>query len=143
MKKLFFLVFVVGALAIVLVSCQENAPMEAPMQQEMGMESLSKTSRTMIWADGALYRSVVTPATFKGNGDAYDQLYLGSFKDDIALISEAKPGDRDYNGGRWHLNVLKEGLGAKYVNASSDAELDLSDFEATGNYFECPLQPIN
>ena len=97
----------------------------------------------MIWADGALYRSVVTPATFKGNGDAFDQLYLGSFKDGIALISESKPGDRDYNGGRWHLNVLKEGLEAKYANASSDAELDLSDFEATGNYFECPLQPIN
>ena len=142
MKKLFLFVPVIGILAFVLVSCQEETPMEAPMNTDTGVSSLGKTGRTVIWADGFLYRSVVTPATFKGNGHAYDQLYAGSFKDGIALISESKPGDKDYNGGRWHLNVLKEGLGSKYLNASADTDLDISDFEATGNYFECPLQPM-
>ena len=112
------------------------------MNSDTGLAPLGKTGRAVIWADGALYRSVVTPATFKGNGDAYDQLYAGSYKDGITLISESKPGDRDYNGGRWHLNVLKAGFETKYLGASSDTELDPGDFEATGNYFECPLQPM-
>jgi hypothetical protein len=100
--------------------------------------------RTHAWVDGILFRSVVTPATFNPESDPFDELYAGAnFYDGVGLISEAKPGDQDYNGGRWHLNVLKEGVDPnKYSHATSVEELDLNDFVSTDMYFECPLLPI-
>ena len=107
--------------------------------------SFSKANpRPQTWADGELFDGVVTPATFKPESDPFDELYTGGngFKDGVPLISESKPGDQDYNGGRWHLNVLKAGVDPdKYANATGDADLDLNDFESTDNYFECPLLP--
>jgi hypothetical protein len=102
------------------------------------------TQRPTAWADGEVYQSLVTPATFKPTSGNFDELYAGGngFKDGIPLISESKPGDRDYNGGRWHLNVLKEGVDPdKYMHADSVEDLDLDDFESTSDYFECPLLP--
>jgi hypothetical protein len=62
--------------------------------------------------------------------------------DGVPLISDSKPGDRDYNGGRWHMNVLKDGVSpSKYSNVCRVEDLDLNDFESTGNYFSCPLLP--
>lgn len=102
----------------------------------------SSVGRTTVWADCELFGSVVTPATFNPNSTLFDQLYAASFKDGVGLISDSKPGDADYNGGRWHMNALKSGVPAdKYANACSVEELDLNDFESTGNYFECPLLP--
>jgi hypothetical protein len=100
--------------------------------------------RPQTWVDGELFNGVVTPATFDPESDPFDELYAGGsgFKDGVPLISESAPGDQDYNGGRWHRNVLKLEVDAdKYVNASSVAELDLNDFVSTADYFECPLLP--
>ncbi len=102
--------------------------------------------RTQAWVDGEVYRSVVTPATFDPANGNFDELYTGGngFLDGIGLISDAAPGDTDYNGGRWHLNVLKEGVDPdKYANADSVDDLDMNDFESTDVYFECPLLPGN
>ena len=58
------------------------------------------------------------------------------------MISESGPGDTDYNGGRWHLNVLKGSVDpGKYSNACKLADLDMADFMSTDEYFECPLLP--
>ena len=100
--------------------------------------------RPQTWVDGELFNGVVTPATFDPESDPFDELYAGGngFKDGVPLISESKPGDTDYNGGRWHQNVLKlEVDPAKYADASSVEDLDLADFVFTDNYFECPLLP--
>ncbi|MCH7717076.1 MAG: hypothetical protein IH876_13160 [Gemmatimonadetes bacterium] len=100
--------------------------------------------RPHSWVDGELFAGVVTPATFNPASDPFDELYAGGngFKDGVPLISESKPGDPDYNGGRWHLNVLKEGVDLdKYENADRVEDLDLDDFESTDSYFECPLLP--
>ncbi len=100
--------------------------------------------RPQAWVDGELFAGVVTPATFNPESDPFDELYMGGngFKDGVPLISESKPGDQDYNGGRWHLNVLKDGVDLdKYANADSLDDLDLADFESTDMYFECPLLP--
>jgi len=81
---------------------------------------------------------------FRPHTDPFDELYAGGngFNDGVPLISESKPGDRDYSGGRWHMNVLKSGVNpTKYVNACRVEDLDLADFESTSNYFECPLLP--
>ena len=87
----------------------------------------------------------MTPATFNPESDPFDELYTGGengFKDAAPHISESKPGDQDYNGGRWHRNDLKAGVGPnKYANACKVEDLDLSDFNSTDIYFECPLLP--
>ena len=76
--------------------------------------------RPQTWVDGELFDGVVTRATFDPAKGRFDELYKGGsgFKDGVPLISESKPGDQDYNGGRWHLNLLKTGVDPdKYMNA--------------------------
>lgn len=97
--------------------------------------------RPETWVDGERFAGVVTPATFDPASGNFDELYMctdgSTFKDGVPLISESGPGDQDYNGGRWHLNVS--------VNcdptADSVEDLDLGDFTPTSMYFECPLLP--
>lgn len=100
--------------------------------------------RPQTWVDCERFDGVVTPATFKPESDPFDELYAGGngFLSGVPLISESKPGDADYNGGRWHKNVLKEGVDPnKYAGACSVEDLDLDDFEDAEEYFECPLLP--
>lgn len=106
----------------------------------------SKKPQPPIYGDCDVYSGIVNKATFKPESDPFDELYaLGDglfFKDGIPLISESKPGDQDYNGGRWHLNVLADPANAgKYANACSVEDLDLGDFHDTGMYFSCPMRP--
>lgn len=105
----------------------------------------SKRPQPPIWADCIEYSGIVVPATFRPESDPFDELYAmpdATFKDGIPLISDSKPGDQDYNRGRWHMNVLKAGVDpAKYASACQAEDLDLSDFESTDNYFGCPLRP--
>ena len=152
MKKVFLAVFAMTLL--LAVGCSEGDDMQDDMQllqeQELTLfETLSndvtisaKRPRPTIWADCMKYSGVVVPATFKPESDPFDELYMiptGS-KDGVNLISDSKPGDQDYNGGRWHLNVLKDGVSAdKYANACSEEDLDLNDFVSTDNYFGCPM----
>jgi hypothetical protein len=114
----------------------------------LGFASIAEASgplgRATVWVDGELFGTVVTPAVFDPANGPYDELYVcgnGTFKDDVPLISEAKPGDQDYNGGRWHLNTLKDG---RTCNAGADSveDLTLDDFQSEDMYFECPLLPM-
>ena len=102
--------------------------------------------RPETWVDGELFAGVVTPATFNPASGNFDELYMGGngFNDGVPLISESKPGDQDYNGGRWHKNILKDGVDPnKYANVDSvdHPDFDLDDWESTEEYFECPLLP--
>ncbi len=135
--------------SLVILGCQsESNSVNAPEAKSgiSGDNSFAKggpLGRPNIWADDELFESVVTPATFKPQSDPFDELYAANFKDGVGLISDSKPGDPDYNGGRWHMNVLKGGVDPnKYSDASRVEDLDLIDFESTGNYFECPLLPL-
>jgi hypothetical protein len=55
-----------------------------------------------FYVDGARYRTIATPTDLSGTGapaSSFDRIYaLGG---SLANVAEAKPGDRDYNGGRW------------------------------------------
>ena len=55
-----------------------------------------------FYVDGAQYRTIGTPTDLSGTGapaDSYDVIYaLGG---SLANVAESKPGDQDYNGGRW------------------------------------------
>ena len=105
--------------------------------------------RPQTWVDGELFDGVVTPATFDPASTPFDELYAGGngFKKNglgerVPLISESKPGDQDYNGGRWHMNVLRGDVDPdKYEDATSVEDLDLADFDSMDRYFECPLLP--
>ena len=101
-------------------------------------------SRPETWAGCERFAGVVTPNSLPVEG-RFDPLYMmpgHTFKDGVPLISAFKPGDGNYNGGRWHLYVLKEGVDAsKYSNACRVEDLGLNDFQPTAKYFTCPLLP--
>lgn len=113
----------------------------------MGIHSVQAQGpnpRPATWADCERFDGVVTNTHFDPTAGNFDELYAGGngFRDGVPLISESKPGDRDYNGGRWHLNTLKAGVDpAKYANACRVEDLNLADFQSTDQYFECPLLP--
>ena len=99
--------------------------------------------RPQSWADCELFDGVVTPTDLPVKGN-FDELYVSpaGFRDGVNLISDSKPGDADYNGGRWHMNVLKGSVDpAKYAGSCTVEDLDLGDFNSTDNYFVCPLLP--
>jgi hypothetical protein len=100
--------------------------------------------RPQTWADCEKFDGLVTRTDFRPENGNFDELYMNpnGYRDGVPLISDSKPGDADYNGGRWHVNVLKPGVNpGKYANACRVEELDPADFTSTGNYFECPLLP--
>jgi len=108
-------------------------------------EAAAKSTKSLaIWADCEGFSTLGTPTSFKPTAGNFDELYnMGNFKDGLGAISESKPGDQDFNGGRWHVNSLKEGVDpTKYLDACSVEDLDLNDFESTDTYFECPLLPV-
>lgn len=102
--------------------------------------------RPTIWADCQLFDGIVTPGEFDGTSGPFDELYAGGngFSGGAPLISDSKPGDADYNGGRWHLNVLKDTVDPdKYSSACTVEDLDLNDFMSKPKYFQCPMIPLN
>ena len=55
-----------------------------------------------FYIDGVRYRTIATPTDLSGTGapaSSFDRIYaLGS---GLINVAEAKPGDTDFNGGRW------------------------------------------
>ncbi len=113
-----------------------------------------------FYVDGAVYRTVGTPTDLSGTGapdSAFDTLY--DFSGAQALnVATAAPGDRDFNGGRWRVQVLgfPQGYAAALATGDangngvidSDAELALAFDNGTavvagpGPSFECPVIPV-
>jgi hypothetical protein len=83
-----------------------------------------------FYIDGARYRTVGTPTDFSDTGapaSTYDKLYaLGG---GLINVAEAKPGDRDFNGGRWMVLPITwastpvQLTSAEQVEAYADAGL--------------------
>jgi len=154
MKKLLSLILF-STVFLIATSCSVNEANDTDFSkeaneslvQQLSKNSLAKGKRPQppIWADCRVYSGIVVPATFKPNSDSFDELYVmpgAMFYGEVPLISDSKPGDKDYNGGRWHLNVLKDGVDtAKYAEACKMEDLDPADFDSTPDYFECPLRP--
>ena len=141
MRRLNFVLGVFISLAV-FTGCNSNemADKAAEIHNDAALTSLKKSPA--IWADCEMFATKGTNTSFK-NGP-FDELYNGAnFANGLGAISESKPGDMDFNGGRWHVNTLKAGVDPnKYINACSVEDLDLNDFESTDVYFECPLLPL-
>ena len=146
----------IGIVALALPGCSSNDVTSAGSNStEFVSAGVTGTSdsqgaanralpRPQTWVDCELFDGLVTNASFDPSSGNFDELYAGGtgFKNGAPLISESGPGDQDYNGGRWHVNVLKGSVAAdKYANACKVEDLDLSDFMSTSDYFECPLLP--
>jgi hypothetical protein len=109
----------------------------------------------LIWADGMAYKTVGTPTTLPGHGPK-DGLYVFDNLMGQHAVSESKPGDMDYNGGRWQVYVLaftEEGLAVHDADDDGMADFELTSWEdvqthiglghieqlAMGPSLECPL----
>ncbi|HEV8280297.1 MAG TPA: hypothetical protein VGQ02_00435 [Candidatus Limnocylindrales bacterium] len=100
-----------------------------------------------FYVDGSLYRTVGTPTDLSGTGPpahSYDTIYaLGG---DLLNVAEAKPGDRDYNGGRWmvraiewHTSPTQLTSAEQVLAAEADGDLTIGGVVKS---FECPVIKI-
>jgi hypothetical protein len=77
-----------------------------------------------FYVDGDLYRTVGTPTDLFGTGapeSTYDIIYaLGG---DLMNVAESKPGDRDFNGGRWLVLPITWADGVGPVQFTNDGDI--------------------
>ncbi|HEV8697960.1 MAG TPA: hypothetical protein VGQ89_09720 [Candidatus Limnocylindrales bacterium] len=101
-----------------------------------------------FYVDGTLYRTVGTPTDFTNTGapaSTYDRIYaLGA---GLRNVAEAKPGDRDFNGGRWAVYPVTWNVTP--VQYTSDAQLlaaaaagDVTIASTPVRLFFCNVAPI-
>jgi hypothetical protein len=101
-----------------------------------------------FYVDDARYRTLGTPTDFSGTGaseSSFDRIYvLGG---ELINVAEAKPGDRDFNGGRWMVlpvtwHVAPVQLtNAEQVEAYASAGM-LTIADEPVKEFLCPVIPV-
>jgi hypothetical protein len=94
-----------------------------------------------IYAHDVAYRTVGTPTSLptKAPGHSFDILYHFPDCDDCDAVSDAAPGDADFNGGRW-IVVDAYGITSQLTNAE-DVEAYATSLMVTDTRLECPLIP--
>jgi len=94
-----------------------------------------------IYAHDVAYRTVGTPTDFPDQGN-FDTIYvLGG---ELANVSDAAPGDMDYNGGRWEVRPITwvsispmQFTNAEDIHAAAQAgQIEIGEVVKR---FECPL----
>ena len=108
MRRIAFLLTIIGFLLSVAA-----APVAAG-----GPPSLS------FYVDGERYRTIGTPTDFADTGApdfSYDRIY--ALGDGLINVAEAKPGDRDFNGGRWLVYPVIWADGVTPVQYTNDADI--------------------
>lgn len=114
-----------------------------------------------IWANGALYDTVLTPTSFNlpplHSTDVIFSFMMSGLQGQRS-VAEAAPKDRNYNGGRWAVKMVTftdlgkavhDPDGDDSVNFELKSAADVFAHEALGHliimdttiYFECPLLP--
>jgi hypothetical protein len=113
-----------------------------------------------IWVDGLLYGTVLTPTDLPQKGK-FNKIY--NFDNSGLMgqraVADAKPGDKDYRGGRWEVYLVTfteagiavhdpDGDGVVNFELMSDAEvlhhaMDLGHLVISGpvKWFVCPVIP--
>jgi hypothetical protein len=95
-----------------------------------GIAAAGGPPKLSFYIDDVRYRTVGTPTDFSGTGapaSTYDTIYaLGA---GLANVADAKPGDQDFNGGRWAVRPITwnttpvQLTNAEQVQAWADAGL--------------------
>jgi hypothetical protein len=79
---------------------------------------------TAFYVDDVLYRTVGTPTDLSRTGapaHTYDTIYeLGG---GLMNVAESKPGDRDYNGGRWMVLPVTWAAGVTPIQFTNDGQV--------------------
>ncbi len=91
-----------------------------------------------VYAHDTLYGSVVAPNSLPAKGN-FDELYVFPGPGGFTIVSDAAPGDQNYNGGRWHVNMVM-GAAEQFTNAEDVLASGLT-IVSTETYFSCPLLP--
>jgi hypothetical protein len=77
-----------------------------------------------FYVDDVRYRTVGTPTDFFGTGapaSTYDKIYaLGP---GLINVADAKPGDTDFNGGRWAVYPITWAEGVTPMQATNDGQI--------------------
>lgn len=102
-----------------------------------------------FYVDDVRYRTVGTPTDLFGTGapsSTYDAIY--ALGDGLINVAESKPGDTDYNGGRWLVYPVTWGAGVTPVQYTNDADIlaaalagDLTIGDPVKS-FVCPVIPV-
>lgn len=112
-----------------------------------------------IWHDGELYDTVVTPTSFmQPPSHAVDLIFSFAMSGLMGQrsVSESAPGEPDYNGGKWWVQMVvftEAGLAALDPGADSTIDVELKSVEEvlqaesdgyltitpTSTYFQCPM----
>jgi hypothetical protein len=98
-----------------------TAPIIAVAALAVAAPAQAGVSGPAFWVDGELYRTVATPTDLSGTGapdSTYDTIY--DFDGAQRNVADAKPGDTDYNGGRWVVAELAFPDGYAAALASGD-----------------------
>lgn len=101
-----------------------------------------------FYVDGARYRTIATPTDLSGTGappHSFDRIYaLGN---GLINVAESKPGDRDYNGGRWMVLPVEWHVTPTQLTSAEAVEayaamgkLTISSTPAA--MFVCPVIPV-
>jgi hypothetical protein len=101
-----------------------------------------------FYVDGAQYRTVGTPTDFSGTGaptSSFDRIFV--LGDGLANVAEAKPGDRDFNGGRWMVLPVTWHVQPVQLTSAEQVEAYAADGRLTiattpVSEFECPVIPV-
>lgn len=103
-----------------------------------------------FYVDGVRYRTVGTPTDFSDTGapvSSYDRIFI--LGNGLVNVAEAKPGDADFNGGRWMVLPVTWAAGITPVQLTSAEAVEA--YEAAGmltvattpvKLFECPVIPV-
>ena len=112
-----------------------------------------------FYVDGMVYRTIETPTNGRlPNKGPFDGLYVINGLDNQMPVAESKPGDHDYNGGRWEVTVLEfteEGLAVHDPDGDGENNIVLDNWEMVehhiglghlqvvgpGPRFVCPVIP--
>jgi hypothetical protein len=119
----------------------------APAAAARGGEPGSPIVENLIYADGDLYGTILQKSLkFNGNEASYDKLFLVPGQNPV---SEAAPGNSNYNGGRWLPTPVEwvEGVTPYMLTSYADvhAAAEAGDIVVgasdTSAAFLCPLIP--
>ena len=103
-----------------------------------------------FYVDDVRYRTVGTPTDFSGTGApsfTYDKIYaLGT---GLINVAETKPGDTDFNGGRWAVYPITWAPGVTPVQLTNDHDILawaeaglLSIADSPVKLFFCSVSPV-
>ena len=103
-----------------------------------------------FYVDDARYRSVNTPTDLSTTGapaSSFDRIYV--LGNGLINVAEAKPGDLDYNGGRWMVLPVTWSQGVTPVQLTSAEAVEayanagwLTIAASPVKEFVCPVIPV-